>query len=527
MRQQVSNWVFAAALGLWSQGAISASDVGSIDFPTSTQSAEAQAHFLRGTTILHSFGWKQAISEFRRAQAADPDFAMAYWGESLCYNHPLLLEMDRRTPQDVLMRLGATREARLAKAPTAREQGFLLAVEALFFGEGDIKARRAAYMEVMRGLREANPDDDEVAAFYALSLISAGGAVGKAGESERILAGSIAIQLFGRKPAHPGAAHYTIHAFDDPVHAPLALPAARKFDSIAPAVSHARHMPTHIFIQLGMWEQVSASNQSAYQAAVDLWEPDDSAGDMVHALDWGQYGDLQLGDYQRAQMWIERMRQIVGQNSTQARVVATLPRVEARLVIETRQWRTQPVTDISTAPELLATGLSAANLGDSALAQQASLALARLADAAASEESFYNRQTAPLLIMQKQVAGARLIADGELDDGLALLKESVQIAELMPLPRGAANPLKPAHELYGEALLVASRPDDAVEQFRVLLTRMPNRPLSLLGLARAYVALGDQEAASENYRLLAEVWRDRDFPELREAHLYLAGIHGR
>jgi len=518
--------LLAAAFGLWSQVALGANDVGTIDFPTSTHSSEAQAHFLRGATILHSFGWKQAISEFKKAQAADPDFAMAYWGESLCYNHPLIPEMDRQTPQDVLTRLGPTLDARLAKAPTAREQGFLLAVEALFFGAGDIKARRTAYMEAMRDVYDANPDDDEAAAFYALSLISAGGAAGKAGERQRVLAGSIALQLFAREPTHPGGAHYTIHAFDDPVHAPLALPAARTFASIAPAVSHARHMPTHIFIQHGMWEQVSASNQSAYQAAVDLWEPGDSAGDMVHALDWGQYGDLQLGDYERAALWIERMQKIAAQNSAQPRVAATLPRVEARLIIETRQWRTQPVVDTSTAPELLATGLSAVNLDDPALAEQASMALARLAERAAGNESFYNRRTAPLLIMEKQVEGARLIANGRAELGLALLAESVEIADQRSAPRGAANPLKPAHEFYGEALLAASRPGDAVRQFEVQLMRTPNRPLSLLGLARSYVALGDEEAAREQYQRLANVWQSRDFPALREADVYLAATQG-
>ena len=123
MTNRIINLVFLAVIGFCSNAAAAANDVGTIDFPTSTRSADAQAHFQRGATILHSFGWKQAIGEFQLAQAADPDFAMAFWGESLCYNHPLLPEMDRQTPQEVLMRLGATSEARLAKAPTAREQG--------------------------------------------------------------------------------------------------------------------------------------------------------------------------------------------------------------------------------------------------------------------------------------------------------------------------------------------------------------------------------------------------------------------
>ncbi len=497
-------------------------DVGTLSFPTSG-APEAQTHFLRGVGILHSFGWKQAIKEFKAAQALDPDFALAYWGESLCYNHPLIREQDLETPRTVLNRLAPTLDERLAKAPTDRERGFILAVAALFFGDGDTGARRIAYMEAMRTLFENYSDDDEVAAFYALSLISAAGPAGGAGHRLNTLAGSIGLQISLRNPNHPGAVHYTIHAFDDPVHAPLALPAALVFADIAAAVSHARHMPTHIFIQHGMWDKVSASNQSAYEAAVALWEPGDSAGDMVHSLDWGQYGDLQRGDYEKARLWIERMEGIATRNSGQARVVGTLPRVKARLVLETQRWETKPVTDQSPAPELLATGISAVQLGDLKLAQLAVKRLAKLAEVASKEKdsSYYSRTAQPLQVMQKEVAGLIAIARGETDAGLAILKEGVAVADSMRPPNGAPNPLKPVHELYGEALLEAGKLTEATASFEASLLRTPNRPLSLLGLARTYVALGDAEAARSNYRKLAAVWQNRDFSGLEEATVYL------
>ena len=216
-------------------------DMGSVSFPTSGPPA-AQAHFLRGAAALHSFGWKQARQAFQRAQEIDPGFAMAYWGESLTYNHPLITEWDTATPKTVLAKLGSTAAQRLAAAPTEREKGFLQAVEALFFGTGDTKARRLAYMETMGSLYERFPDDDEIAAHYALSLLSAAGSAVD-GHRQNVLAGAIAMDISRRNPRHPGAVHYTIHAFDDPVHAPLALNAANVFDDIAPAVSHARHMP--------------------------------------------------------------------------------------------------------------------------------------------------------------------------------------------------------------------------------------------------------------------------------------------
>ena len=494
---------------------------GTITFPTSG-SPEAQEHFLRGVAILHSFGWKQARTEFQAAQTADPDFAMAYWGESLTYNHPLIAEWDLDTPRAVLNRLGPTTEARLAKAPTDREKGFMLAVDALFFGDGDTMTRRTAYMHEMRSLYERYPDDEEVTAYYSLSLLMSAGPAGQ-GHRQNVLAGAIAMDLTRRNPRHPGAVHYTIHAFDDPVHAPIALPAAWVFDDIAPAVSHARHMPTHIFIQHGMWQQVSDSNQSAYDAAVALWEPGDMAGDMTHALDWGQYGDLQLGDYERATMWIERMEVIVEKNPGQQRIIDALPTVKARMILETQLWQTETITDESHQTELLATGISAVRLGDLATARQAADRLAeKAAQIDGGDRSYYARNAKPMQIMFNEVAGLLTIAEGDVDEGLAMLAEGVEIAESMRPPNGAPNPLKPVHELYGEELLAAGRADEAAEQFTRSLERTPNRPRSLLGMARSYAALGNQSAARKQYQKLADVWKDRDFEVLEEAAGYLA-----
>jgi hypothetical protein len=458
-------------------------DMGSLSFPTSGAPA-AQVHFLRGVAALHSFGWKQARQAFQRAQEIDPHFAMAYWGESLTYNHPLITEWDTKTPKVVLAKLGNTPARRLSAAPTDREKGFVRAVEALFFGAGDTKARRLAYMGIMRSLYEDFPDDDEVAAHYALSLLSAAGSGD--GHRQNILAGAIAMNISRRNPRHPGAVHYTIHAFDDPVHAPLALAAANVFDDIAPAVSHARHMPTHIFIQHGMWREVSDSNQSAYDAAVALWEPGDEVGDMAHALDWGQYGDLQLGDADRALLWIERMQEVLSKNPGQQRVIGILPKLKARMIIETQDWQTQPITEATTANELLAIGLSAVQLGHLKLAHQAAERLGQKAAALSDNDKSYYAQTGkPIAVMRNEVSGMLAIAEGDGTKGLALLQQAVDIQETMRPPNGPANPLKPAHELYGEALLAAGKPAEAVQAFRASLARTPNRSLSLRGLEQA------------------------------------------
>ena len=487
--------------------------VGSLDFPTSARAAEAQQHFLRGVAILHSFGWKQAIEQFRAAQVIEPDFALAYWGETLCYNHPLFATApDDENPRAVLARLGATPRERAAKAPTPREKGFLQAVEALW-AEGDYDERRVAYMHAMERLHRQFPADHEVAAFYALALLSGSRALGDQSARLEMRAGAIALDVFGANPNHPGAPHYAIHAFDDPIHAPLALPAARRYAEIAPAVAHARHMPTHIFIQHGMWDLVSRHNQAAYDAARALWKAGDSVGDTVHPLDWGQYGDLQRGDYARARTWIERLEQVIDESDGAQRAVDSLALLRARYVVETEQWRVAPIADDTSAHELLATGLSAVRLGDAATARRAGAAL----EARAAEGG------KPVRIMHKQISALVAAAAAREAEALELMDAAIAVVETMRPPNGAANPVKPPYELYGELLLQLGRPGAAAGKFEQSLLRMPGRARSLLGAARAAAADGDAATAQERYAALVEQWRGRpDHPMIAEARRFAA-----
>ena len=495
-------------------------DVGTLVFPTSTKSPEAQARFLRGAAILHSFGWKQAITEFQAAQKLDPDFAMAYWGESLCYNHPLRGDQDLDSPRAVLKRLGATPGERLAKAPTDREKDFLQAVE-IRWGEGDIAERKIGYMEAMRRLYEKHPKDDEVASHYALATIAAVRPSGDTTFRMYVEAGAIAMEVFERNPNHPGAVHYIIHSFDDPVHAPLALPAAYRFAEIAEAVSHARHMPSHIFIQHGMWERVSMSNQSAYDAAINLWKPEDSISDAVHALDWGQYGDLQRGDYAKAKTWIARLEELTEKSGSQARAVSTLPLVKARYVLETETWDVKPVTEKSSTHELLATGISAYHAGDNATLEKAARQIRLVANKQAADASLYNRQAKPTRIAQYEVEALNALAKGDGMGAIEHIKKGVELAESMPPPRGAPSPVKPVHELAGEILLEIGQAEEAVLFYQTSLLRTPNRALAIRGLARAYAVLGNRALAGEQYRKLQNIWSEHSVPGLKEASNYL------
>ena len=307
-------------------------NVGSLEFPTSG-SPEAQQYFLRGIAILHSFGWKQAIEQFQAAQRLDPDFAMAYWGETLCYNHPLFgSPPDDDSPRAVLRRLGATREERLAKAPTDREKGFLEAVEVLW-GDGDYDDRRVVYMEAMRRLHERYPDDHEVATFYAVALLSASRALGDQTLRLEIQAGAVALKVFGANPNHPGRPTPLRHSrVRRP--GPCAARAAGGLAVCGDRAGGGACAPyadpyLHPARDVGIWSPATISRPTTPARA--LWQPGDSVGATVHPLDWGQYGDLQRGDYAKAGTWIEQLETVAEQSNGAARAANSLPRLRATL----------------------------------------------------------------------------------------------------------------------------------------------------------------------------------------------------
>jgi tetratricopeptide (TPR) repeat protein len=509
-----------------------AADLGRVDFPTSGAPA-AQAQFLRGVAALHSFWYDEAADAFREAQKADPAFALAYWGEAMTCNHPIWGEQDLDAARAVL--------ARAPKAPTDRERAWMAAVQALY-GEGEKAPRDRAYAEAMRALHERFPDDLEAASFYALSLIGpalTNGQTGADRDRDLMKAAGVLEELVDRNPEHPGVLHYLIHAYDDPVHAPLGLRAARAYARVAPSAHHALHMPSHIFVQLGQWPATSASNEAAWAASVDWVKrrglPIDKRD--FHSLSWLAYSYLQQGRLRKAEEVLEIARQ-AARESDSPRIASALEGMEARHRIETRTW--QPAKPVAAKAEetahcgmahsrgdglaLLAQGLGAARAGDLAAAEEAAAALRALNEGKAD-----GYRSAPGRIMEKEVAALVLLAKGKADEALALLREAAEMEARLPPPSGPPDPIKPAPELYGEVLLEVGKAAEAAQQFEASLLRLPNRASSLLGAARASAKAGDKEAARRRYAALAEVWKDADpgLPGLAEVRAYLSEVPAR
>ncbi len=497
-----------------------AAELGRIDFPNSGAPG-AQDAFLRGVLLLHSFEYDDAAEAFREARAADPAFALAYWGEALTHTHPLWNQQDRDAARAVLEALAPTPEARAAKAGTDRERGYLHAVEVLY-GDGDRESRDRAYAEAMRRLREAYPDDLEAAAFYALALLG----TSHGGRDFRIYmkAAAVAGQVFAANPDHPGAAHYLIHSFDDPIHAPLGLPAARAYAQIAPAAAHALHMPSHIFLALGLWDDVVASNEASWAAAYTRAERKGLSIDArnYHAFWWLLYAYLQQGRYEDARQALAAM-EVDTRTSGSTRTRHHLVYMRAHYLIETQRW----TDDVAAMPVSLdglslsavaahhfATGLAAAEAGnlDAARAARTALAAARAAHQAPGRDAEVSA------ILLHELDASLALAEGREADALAHLDAAVAAEAALPFDFGPPDVVKPSYERYGEVLLSLGRPSAAQAMFAQALERAPGRARSLLGLARAADAAGDHATATHTYGALRRLWHraDKALPERQE-----------
>jgi tetratricopeptide (TPR) repeat protein len=501
-----TNLVFSCLLLPFAVAQANETGLGSISFPNSG-AAQAQTAFLTGVKALHSFQFDEARFAFEEAQRIDPSFALAYWGQAMSDNHPLWAQQDVDAASAALNRLAPTPDGRLAKAPTEKEKAFLTAVETLYYSPGDKLARDQAYSKHMGGMHERWPDDHEIAIFYSLSLL---GTVrpGDRGFQRQAQSAAIAQDVFKENPGHPGAAHFIIHAFDDPDHAILALPAAKVYADIAPAAAHALHMPSHIFLQLGMWQDVVSSNIDAYAAAIAVNEKYGLAEgrEDFHTLSWLAYANLMLGQFDAAHENLSRAAATLDRNPDNTRVHNGYLDMRGRHILETGQWEELSLAPIdsvegSHANWVAVVGMSAAHRGDTEAALAAEERLRMLMQTAEAGGNLYGaRENA---ILEQEVAAIRLLKDGDPDGAVATARKAADMEmQYMRMPSGPPKPMKPAGELYGSILLAVDRPGEAMEAFEAALQWIPLRTPSMRGLANAAENSGNNKIAQEMYTQL-------------------------
>jgi tetratricopeptide (TPR) repeat protein len=417
---------------------------------------------------------------------------------------------------------------------TPRERAYLDAVEDLF-GAGDRAARHRAYADRMAALVKAFPEDNEAVTLFALALLATI-PEGARKPDVSLRAGDLAMAVLKKNPQHPGAAHYALHAYDDGVNNRKGLEAARIYAKLAPASSHALHMPSHVFLPLGMWNEAVAADEASFAASTgwvkrtgrSLAEQD------FHSLSWLHYEYLQQGRFADARKLFEPIKialaakpagagtrapagghthSEIDRGFDAAALQSEMASMRARAVVESGAWSDmRGQTSFGNIDELFAVGLSGIRLGDPA---RGAAAIEHLEKSIKAIPDPSAREVAE--IMADQLLGVLEVAMGDSKAGFAALARAADREAKQPRPIARPYPIKPASELYGEALLATGDAKAALAQYRRALERTPRRAAGLLGLARAAQKAGMTAEAARAAKELLDVWQRADpRPELAE-----------
>jgi len=526
MIRQSKQTLFAAGLltaaltvgAFGQQGQQPEEKLGAVSFPTSCD-PKVQAEFERGVAMIHSYWFLVAKRTFEGVLAQDPNCAIAYWGIALDQLGNSLVGPPPRANADAAW--AALEKAREIGAKTQRERDWIDAIRAYYRDHDkiDVETRLRAYNGAMEQMAQRYPDDYEVQVFYALTL-QASASKSDVTYSNQLKSVAILEKLFEQNPQHPGVSHFIIHAYDFPPLADRGIAAAKRYGGIAPAVPHARHMPSHIYSMVGMWEESIASNASALEIQPDYY----------HAADFSVYAHLQLAQDDKAKTLIEK-------------AVATPPRgdrpggfgnfvakalMETRYLLDRGDWQAAAAmpmnpTGVPIADSLyrFTRGLGMARTGNVAGAKAEIEAMKALRTALQRADQSYwaDRTEEQMLAISAWVAerdGARdqaerfmrAAADGE--DGS--LKNVIM-----------ENRLYPLREMLAELLLEIGQPAAALREYESALRQTPNRYRAFFGAARASDAVGNRPLASDYFAKLINLAKNAEGerPEVREAKAYL------
>jgi len=495
------------------------SKLGDIAFDVSGNSI-AEPAFEKGLLLLHSFEYEDARTAFLEAQKLDSTFAMAYWGEAMTYNHSLWQRQEKDKALNVLNKLATTAEEREKLAATELQKDFFRSLEILF-GTGTKYERDVAYNQFLEGLTQKYPDNNEIASFYAISLLGAsrnGRDAKLYDKSARIVQG-----IIKENPNHPGALHYLIHSYDDPVHAHLAKAAADSYAKVAPDAAHALHMPSHIYVALGRWDDVVTSNIASWNASVKRMErkalKDDARS--YHAFNWLQYGFLQRGEFDKANKILQDMvkyKNAVPNKKARGYLLA----MKGAQMVETNTWDDEwaalavDVSDLNLTKKAghdFLEGMIAYHQKD---APKVTTVIKEMSDrrkkaqnivgdsgfAMCSAGGYASKPPNQLEIDMAHVMEMELQAylaslNGDMEMAKTWFEKGMALDEKLSYSFGPPSILKPVHEAYGEWLLDNNQLEAALTTFDRALERQPRRLRSLEGKKKAAELLKKEAVVAE------------------------------
>jgi tetratricopeptide (TPR) repeat protein len=493
----------------------SGKDFGFVDFDMSCDS-KVKDDFNVAMELLHSFEYDESEKIFAKIIDASPSCAMAYWGVAMCNFHPLW-----GTPTDNELQKG-TRAIAIARSftrPTRRESAYINAAGE-FFSDWKVTVhvqRCIQFQKAMEQIYLAYPGDREAAIFYALALVAAADPSDKSFSNQK-KAGSILEKMYPAEPNHPGILHYLIHTYDYPGLANLALPAARKYASVAPSSAHALHMPSHIFTRLGLWDECISTNLRSTEAATCYAQAAGINGhwdEELHGLDYLVYAYLQKGDNDLAKeqlRYLGTIRRVYPVNFKVAYAFAAIP---ARVALENRNWKEAAGLEVfpenfpwnkfpwQLAITHFARLMGSARSGNPLMAETELHILTSLYDTLQNQKDSY--KSGQVAIQIKTGQAWIKWQKGEKENALDLMREAVSLEENTEKNPVTPGEVIPAAEWLGDMLSLNQEPDAALAAYELELGRSPNRFNGLYGAAKAAEKSGKREKASYYFRQLLTI----------------------
>lgn len=510
-------------------GASAPDQIGSASVKFDTSCApRVKDDFNKAVALLHSFWFPEATKMFESILQRDPSCAMGHWGVAMSqWGNPF---GGLRSAQAIERGRAIVQKAQSTGSPTPRERALIDAV-AILYSNADAATQRdriAKYEDAMERITTDHPKDVEARIFYALAVAQSAVPTDKT-YAKQVKAAGILEPLFKEMPSHPGLAHYIIHAYDAPPLAEKALAAARRYASLAPAIPHALHMPSHTFTRVGSWKESIDTNRRSAEAA----RKSSGYGEELHALDYQTYAYLQLAQDTLAKEVRDHALSIVVSGDGMAAGAAgaggyAATVIPARYALERGAWAEAaelPLGAASTpyieAITHFARAMGAARAGNPAAASADITRLAELRDKLQSMQDTYWTEQVDI---QRRVALAwQIFARGQKDEGIAQLKAAADAEDATDKSAISPGPLAPARELLGYMLLEAGRPKEALAAFQATTKKEPNRFRGIYGAGRAAEAAGDRAVAITYYTQLLEVAKEADTerPELAAAKKFL------
>jgi hypothetical protein len=473
--------------------------LGTVSFDNSCK-PQVKADFNRAVALLHSFWRNEAARAFEKVADADPDCAIAYWGEAMA-DFPQVNGWPEPSAVTAAQRVLARADTASERSP--REAAYIHALHLFYhdYNREEAISHAARYTDAMGTLAEAYPTDLEAKVFYALALLASDPPddVDLVNPKKAV---AILYPLFREHPDHPGVAHYIIHACDNPEMAQQGLEAARRYAKIAPAAPHALHMPGHIFARLGLWQDDIRSNLASKSAAENTTGMHVGAQNRLHAMEFLEYAYLQIGHDDEARAIVAEAK-TVKQSDIDSPFPIYYSIVAARLpslfAIETQDWMMAAHLE-SASPDrfsegliLLAHAIAAGHLRN----PHAGLEAAQAIDALAAKDPPAPADSGPDTVHDEIHAWANF-AQGNLESAIALLRPiSERQAKV-----GKEEVELPAREMLAEMFLLDGKKSEALHEYQASLLSDPNRFNALLGAAHAAERLGQRQLAAGYYRTL-------------------------